>query len=141
MEQLLQEGYGYIAKWVMQSQDISIRAKALYCYLCSYAGRDGVASPSRKLMCFQLDVNDDSLSKYIKELVNNNFITLSQKKFTKTTYHINYNVEPVECENSASNELEIVQALDTNADLQQIQENSGQEHLENNSTPQPILLF
>lgn len=80
MEQLLQEGYGYIATSVMRSKDISIRAKTLYCYFVAYAGKDGVAFPSRKMMCFQLNVNNDSLSKYINELVDNGFITLSQKK-------------------------------------------------------------
>lgn len=141
MEQQLQEGYGYIAKSVMQNPNISIRAKALYCYLVAYAGRDGVASPSRKLMCYQLNIQKDSIGKYIKELVNNRVITLSQQKFTKTIYHINFDIEAEQTEHSTDNEPTVVQALDTNTDLQQFQDNSKQEHSENSSTSTITFLF
>lgn len=98
LEGIFKNGYGYIPKAVMKSKNISIKAKAVYAYICCYAGKDGKAFPGRELMCYDLQIAQDSLNKYIKELVNNGFIFKQHQrtegnKFDNNIYTINYNVD------------------------------------------------
>ena len=51
-DQLLVEGincmgYGIIPKYVMLDPDLTIEAKAIYAYFCSFAGSGNTAFPSR----------------------------------------------------------------------------------------------
>lgn len=98
LEGIFKNGYGYIPKAVMKSKNISIKAKAVYAYICCYAGKEGKAFPGRELMCYDLQIAQDSLNKYIKELVNNGFIFKQHQrtegnKFDNNIYTINYNVD------------------------------------------------
>lgn len=97
LEGIFKNGYGYIPKAVMKSKNISIKAKAVYAYICCYAGKEGKAFPGRELMCYDLQIAQDTLNKCIKELVNNGFIFKKQQrtagnKFDNNLYTINFNV-------------------------------------------------
>ena len=72
-------GYGIISKLIMTS-DISIRAKALYAYLCSYAGASGCACPGKELAAFHLHVSKNSLTSYFKELTSAGYIISKQRR-------------------------------------------------------------
>lgn len=74
------KGYGTIAKSVMQDRNISIKAKGLYAYLCSFSGKCGSCYPSRSKICYDLNINNNTLSKYIKELVNSGYISTNKKR-------------------------------------------------------------
>lgn len=98
MPKIFHSGYGYIPKSVMRSKNISIQAKAIYAYLISFAGRKLEAYPSRKLMCYDLNVSQDTLNKYLKELIEQKLISKTQRrkerKFTNNVYYFNYEIEP-----------------------------------------------
>ncbi|MCX0403252.1 helix-turn-helix domain-containing protein [Clostridium perfringens] len=77
---ILSKGYGIIPKLIMQS-DISIEAKAIYAYMCSFAGNGQSAFPSIKKIRSELRISEDRFYKYRKELINNGFIQVKQNKF------------------------------------------------------------
>ena len=77
---ILSKGYGIIPKLIMQS-DISIEAKAIYAYMCSFAGNGQSAFPSIQKIRSELRISEDRFYKYRKELINNGFIQVKQNKF------------------------------------------------------------
>ncbi len=96
LDGIFKNGYGFIAKIVMQDNQLSLQAKGLYAYLCSYSGKGKDAFPSRKKMCFDLNITNDTLGKYLKELKESNYIQISQSKnesrFSNNIYKINLNL-------------------------------------------------
>lgn len=90
---MIRPGYGIIHKSVMQDHRISIKAKALYAYLCSYAGNTAVAFPSVALTCRDLGITKTSYYKYREELVKAGHITVERQrgdrdKFKNNIYRI-----------------------------------------------------
>ncbi len=91
---IYKNGYGYVAKSIMKNRNISIKAKAVYAYLASYAGKKSTAYPPIKLMCQDLRVTPSSLNKYINELVNCGLISKTKNRsddmrFENNLYTIN----------------------------------------------------
>lgn len=74
------DGYGIIPKSVMQDRNLSISAKAVYAYFCSFAGQGDCCFPTRKKICVDLDISNDSLSKYLNQLVSEGYLTVEQGK-------------------------------------------------------------
>ncbi|MDD3040453.1 helix-turn-helix domain-containing protein [Bacteroides sp.] len=60
--------YGMISQNIMRNPFITTKAKALYSYLASFAGAENTAFPGRNLICHELGLNKDTLSKYNWEL-------------------------------------------------------------------------
>lgn len=93
---IYQKGFGFISKDIMQNKNIHITAKAIYAYLCSFAGNNDVAFPSRTKMCEDLCISNDTLGKYIKQLVKFGYIGIIKNKvdnkFTNNTYKLYKNV-------------------------------------------------
>ncbi len=73
-------GFGTIPKSVMQSQEISIKAKAVYAYFCSFTGAGDSCFPSRNKICTDLEISKDSLTKYIRELREAGLLKIEQEK-------------------------------------------------------------
>lgn len=73
-------GYGSVPKAVMQDQNLSISAKAVYAYFCSFTGSGDSCFPTRKKICFDLGISNDSLSKYLNQLIGNGYLTVEQIK-------------------------------------------------------------
>ena len=73
-------GYGMIPKSVMQNKELSINAKAVYAYFCSYTGAGNSCFPSRSKICYDLGISNNSLTKYVRELTNQGYITIKQVK-------------------------------------------------------------
>lgn len=95
-----ESGYGLIAKKVMRDRTISIKAKALYAYLSSFAGsaEEKSAFPGVQTMISDLKVSKDSFYKYRKELEDSGYITIEQMKNTDGTFYNNiYYIEAVPC--------------------------------------------
>mgnify|MGYP000117607350 CR=1 FL=1 len=92
------DGYGIIPKMVMQDPELHIEAKAIYAYLCSFAGQGDTAFPSVKKMCRDLGISKDRYYKYIKELVDRGYIRKQQSiwknsgQFTNNDYFFVYTV-------------------------------------------------
>jgi hypothetical protein len=93
-------GYGQIAKAVMKDKRLSIGAKALYSYICSYAGAGDTAWPGRELICSDLNINKGTYTKYLKELKTTGYIKVTQKvangRFGGNIYIIVKSPTPVE---------------------------------------------
>lgn len=74
------DGYGFIPKSVMQDKNLAIATKAVYSYFCSFTGAGDSCFPTRKKICFDLNISNDSLSKYLQQLVKNGYLQITQIK-------------------------------------------------------------
>ena len=86
------DGYGIIFRSVMRDTSLSIGAKAVYAYLCTFAGNKKTAFPSRKLMCHELGINKDTLTKYMRNLLDAGYIKKEQKKVSGKFAHNVYTI-------------------------------------------------
>lgn len=74
------EGYGIVAKIVMRDKDLSPEAKAIYAYICSFAGSGTTAFPSAELMMHELNMGDKRFYKFRKELVDKGYISILKQR-------------------------------------------------------------
>ena len=85
-------GFGIISKSVMLDKNLHIIAKALYAYLSVYADGDKKCFPTRQKMQNDLNISQDTISKYLKQLENCGYIErISERnkgKFTHNAYKI-----------------------------------------------------
>lgn len=90
-----QKGFGLIPKEIMQNKNLHVTAKAIYAYLCSFAGNTDIAFPSRTKMCEDLSISNDTLGKYLKQLVKFGYISViknkADNKFANNTYRLHKN--------------------------------------------------
>lgn len=86
-------GYGTVPKAVMLDDRLHYKAKALYAYFCSFAGNGTTAIPSRKTICYHMQFTINSFQRYIRELIQYNYIEVQQTKyqgrFANNIYYIN----------------------------------------------------
>lgn len=80
---IFKQGYGRICKYVMIYRSVSMPAKAVYGYLCTFTNP---SYPSRELMCHDLRIAQNSLTKYLLELVQNDIISISKNLNSDNTY-------------------------------------------------------
>ena len=93
---IYEKGYGNVAKLVMVDKTISIGAKALYSYLCSYAFGKDEAYPTVERIMQELNISENSFRRYRKELEDKGYITIEFKNIKGTNrnvYKINNSVE------------------------------------------------
>jgi hypothetical protein len=95
---IYEDGYGQISKLVMCDNRIHVISKAIYAYLCSYAGGGNQAFPGIAKMCADLKVTKNTLHKYMKELESCSYIIKSQtlqqgNKFANNVYEFVYTIE------------------------------------------------
>jgi DNA replication protein DnaD len=93
MNKLVQDfGFGIIPKHIMKNPNISIQAKGIYAYLCSYAGNKDTAFPSVKLITHELSMSKDTFYKYLNELKDTGYIEVSKERtkgrFSKNIYKL-----------------------------------------------------
>ena len=89
------KGYGQVAKAVMMDPHISIEAKGIYGYFCSYTGSGvNTAFPSVRKIINDLDVTDTTYYRHFKILTELGLITVEQanggdgKGFKRNIYTI-----------------------------------------------------
>lgn len=86
-------GYGTIPKAVMQDRRLHFKAKALYAYICSFAGNGNTAFPSRATILHHLQITINPFQRYIKQLIECNYIDVEQTKksgrFANNIYYLN----------------------------------------------------
>lgn len=92
-------GYGIIPKMAMQDKRLTIQAKAIYSYFCSYAGAGKTAFPGRKKIITELGISKDSYYKHFKLLKDCGYIEAYQEKdengiFCRNVYTL---VESIPC--------------------------------------------
>ena len=71
---IYERGYGMIGKVVMQDPNITIEAKAIYSYFCSYAGVTGKAFPTVDGACYHLNISKNRYFKHLQILIDNGYI-------------------------------------------------------------------
>lgn len=64
----------------MRDKRLKPEAKAIYAYLCSFAGNDKVAYPSVSLMCDELGMGRDRFYKYRSQLEDMGYVEVRQVK-------------------------------------------------------------
>lgn len=74
------KGFGSISKLAMQDRNLHINAKAIYAYFNSFSGGGDSCFPTRKRICYDLGISNDTLSKYLRQLVDNGYIRVEQVK-------------------------------------------------------------
>lgn len=92
---IFEGGYGLIPKKVMRDQAISINAKALYAYLCAYAGVTGEAFPTIDQIKRELHIGKNKYYRLINELINAGYIEIRQNKTAGNKFANNvYRLKP-----------------------------------------------
>ena len=82
-------GYGIVTKDAMQDKNLTIEAKAIYAYLCSFAGGKNEAHPSISKMCYDLCIDVKRFRKHIKLLIDNEYIDIDKYRYVKTQQFAN----------------------------------------------------
>lgn len=77
---IFSRGYGVIPKLVMKDENLTIEAKSIYAYICSYAGSGNSAFPSVSLICHDLGISENRFYKHRKLLVDNGYITITKER-------------------------------------------------------------
>jgi hypothetical protein len=72
-------GYGMLPRTVFLDKRLSVKAKALYAYFCSFAGAGDYVCPSRSVIRHHLKISNASYQKYMNELIATNYISLFQR--------------------------------------------------------------
>ena len=81
MDKLIYDsGFGILPKAVMIDRDLSLQAKGIFAYLVTYAGNSETAFPSLRTISYQLRISKDTAGKYIKELKENGYLEIEQKR-------------------------------------------------------------
>lgn len=90
MDQLIYDvGFGVLPKRVMIDKNLSIQAKAIFAYLCTYAGNTDNAFPGRQLITYQLGISKDTFTKYLKELKDKGYIEVYKREREKGKFSHN----------------------------------------------------
>jgi hypothetical protein len=76
---IFEKGYGSIAKKVMEDKSLSIEAKAIYAYFCSYTGSGDVSFPSVQRICTDLCIGRNRFYQHMTKLVDMGYIKKEQK--------------------------------------------------------------
>ncbi len=88
----IDRGYGRVMRSVMRNPSVSSGGKALYAYLCSFAGASGVCYPTQRLMCHELAVCENTLLRYLRELKEAGIVSVEREKhgkYSNNVYRLN----------------------------------------------------
>lgn len=87
-----QESYGIVLQCILRDTALSAEAKAIYAYLCTFAGPDGTCYPSVSLMCRELGVSETRFYKHMKQLTARGIVTVKKNRngsqFARNVYQI-----------------------------------------------------
>ena len=87
------KGYGILPKYPMLDTDLSIQAKGIYSYFCSYTGSGNTAFPGRDKILKDLQLSKDGYYKHFKLLTEQGYITVTQEQTNKFLRNV-YTIEP-----------------------------------------------
>ncbi len=74
------KGFGIIPKLIMQDEELSIEAKAIYSYMASYAGAGDTAFPGVEKMIRDLAISEKRFYNHRKQLVEQGYITITKTR-------------------------------------------------------------
>lgn len=92
-DDILKNGYGIVYKAVMTDERLSLTAKAIYAYLCSYTGSKGIVFPSRARILSELKLSKNTYYEHFNKLVEMDYIIIKKSKgfLNRNQYVINDN--------------------------------------------------
>ena len=93
---ILSKGYGQLSKIVMLDPLLSLEAKAIYAYFCSYCGGGNTAFPGRDKIVSDLHINKDTYYKHFKMLVSNGYISVQQRAGNSDHPGFHHNIYTIE---------------------------------------------
>ncbi len=99
---ILCKGYGIIPKLIMQA-NISIEAKAIYAYMCSFAGNGETAFPSIEKIIKDLNISESRFYRHRRQLIDYGFIKVQQNKIKGKVVNNTYIILQVINENKSKN--------------------------------------
>ena len=73
------KGFGILPKYVMLDPDLSIEAKTIYAYFCSFAGNGSATFPGRDKILSDLPMSKDAYYKHLRQLTDQGYITVEQQ--------------------------------------------------------------
>ncbi|QQP71181.1 DnaD domain protein [Carnobacterium sp. CS13] len=80
LEGVMSKGYGTVPKLVMQDEELAPEAKAIYAYICSFAGAGTSAFPGIDLMCKQLTMSEKRFHRYKNQLIENGYLRIERER-------------------------------------------------------------
>ena len=80
VEGILFKGFGHIPKFIMLDTELSLEAKSIYAYFCSFAGSGNSAFPSRDKILKDLNIGKDRYYKHYNQLINNGYLSAEQER-------------------------------------------------------------
>lgn len=86
------ESYGIVLQRILRDSSLSAEAKAIYAYLCTFAGSDGTCYPSVSIMCKELDISENRFYRHMKHLRDRGIVTVektrSKCRFAQNVYTV-----------------------------------------------------
>ena len=73
------KGFGILPKYVMLDPDLSIEAKTIYAFFCSFAGNGSATFPGRDKILSDLPMSKDAYYKHFRQLTDQGYITVEQQ--------------------------------------------------------------
>ena len=77
---IMSQGYGTVPKLVMRDKHIEPEAKAIYAYICSFAGAGTSAFPGIKIMCEELPMSEKRFHKFKNQLIDNGYLHIERER-------------------------------------------------------------
>lgn len=77
-------GYGTVTKAAMQDKSLTIEAKAIYAYLCSFAGGKDEAWPSVSKICYDLGISENRMRKHLNMLIEQEYIERYRRRYSES---------------------------------------------------------
>lgn len=91
-------GYGSLPRSVMMDEHLSVKAKGLYAYLCSYCGGGDCAFPRKDDIVFHLGISEPTYYKALNQLKDAGYLEVAQRKekgrFAVNDYFLSDGIEP-----------------------------------------------
>lgn len=86
------ESYGIVLQRILRDPSLSAEAKAIYAYLCTFAGSDGTCYPSVSILCKELDISETRFYRHMKQLTTRGIVTVEKSRngsrFSQNVYSI-----------------------------------------------------
>ena len=74
------KGFGILPKYVMLDRELTLDAKTIYAYFCSFAGNGNTTFPGRDKILEELPMNKDSYYKHFHYLIEQGYISVLQQR-------------------------------------------------------------
>ena len=82
-------GRGKIPRMVMSDRNLTVEAKAIYCYIAACIGAGDERLPSVAVICEDLNMGRDRFRKHKKQLVEHGYLTIRKDASVNGRYSTN----------------------------------------------------